>query len=113
MEIVASTDAWRGGDTGAGGGQVVGRRDLHVLCVPLDDGDGQTRALGEDRLIGGLAPAFGFGKRGREYVPSKSLRRLRQPDLGARNRPADAPAHRVTLLDRVSCLYGGHSRSPL
>ena len=87
VKVVSGADARTPAQTRTGRRQIVSGRDLHVACVSRHDDHRVSRPFGQHRLVGRLDAALAERDRRREHVASKSLRRLRQPDLLARQRP--------------------------
>ena len=91
MQVVAGADARRRRAAArARRGEIVRRRDLHVRARrPARSRTGVSRPLGQHRLVGRVDAARAERNGRVEHGAPKSLRRLRQPDLVARNRLGD------------------------
>ena len=97
MQIVAGADA----DRAAGGAvaaparaalaEIVGRRDLDVRRIALDDVHGEPRALDQHGFVGDRGVAAARASACVEHVAAERLRRLRQENRLARQRRANDP----------------------
>ena len=113
MQVVARADAREPGHGGADVREIVRRRDLHIALVAGHDAHRVSGALGQHRVVGRVDAARGGRQRVFEDAPAESLRRLRQPDLLARQRLGDDLAIEIDALHGVARSHGRHRRAVL
>ena len=89
-----------------GAREVIRRRDFHVSIISFDNHHRQSSPFGQHRLVGRFLVPGAERNDLRHHVTTKSLRRLREPDLRPRHAFAHQAGAEVTALHRVP----GHQR---